>query len=405
MKLLYFIILCNLTLNAQNGIGIGTSTPHSSAVLELSAGNKGFLLPRVGLNSVTDITTVASPGNGLIIYNNGSGLLTSQSIYQWNGTLWKQLMDQSTSLNGDVINSFSSLTVKGIRNNPVLFTSLAAGQLLRFDGTTWVNSNDFSGQNWLLIGNSATSGSNFLGTIDDVKMTLKSNNQTYFEFGRRQTLGLTVAREDYTNDNQLVTHLRSALQFEAPNALTYKPMFFVNSLYNFRLKGSAASNDYFEIGAAGNVANSGSCEVIIGDEGDEPIVFQKLNASTAVEMMSMQGTGLNSQVRVGINKNAAAATSILEVKGSISKRITSVSADLILTDIHHTVVITGGTSTVTATLPAASTCQGRVYIIRNTSGSAKNISSYLNLAGVSIATLANNTTIWIQSDGTNWLLI
>lgn len=406
MRMFYVGMLVLLTSPFFSQIGVGTSTPNSSSVLDVSASNRGFLLPRVVLNSITDVTTVTAPVKGLIVYNRGTGGLAQEGLYVWNGLFWKPFAYHGTnSFGGDVSGFPGANTVVGIRNRPVVFaTTPSITQLLRFNGTNWVNSNDVSSQNWLMTGNVATSASNFLGTTDDTKMTLRSFNQSFFEFGRRQTLGLTQGYTDYTDNNQFVTHLLSAMQFEAPGAGSYKPMFFVNSNGNFRLKGSMAGDDYFEIGADG-VSNNGSFEFIVGDEGNEPIVFEKNNNTTSIEMLRLQGTGNNSEVRVGLNTNTAVANSVFQVNGSVSKSIVSVSANLTLSDAHHTVVFTGGASTVTATLPAANLVTGRTYVIRNTSGSVKNVSSYIDHLGVTVTTIANNSVIWLQSDGTNWISI
>jgi trimeric autotransporter adhesin len=63
-------------LMAQN-VGIGTVTPNASAMLEISAGNKGLLIPQVTLTDTRDITTIPSAANSLLIYNRataGSGI-------------------------------------------------------------------------------------------------------------------------------------------------------------------------------------------------------------------------------------------------------------------------------------------------------------------------------------------
>lgn len=53
MKLFYlFIILNCATLQAQ--VGIGTNEPHRSAALDIQSSDKGILVPRVELNSLTD---------------------------------------------------------------------------------------------------------------------------------------------------------------------------------------------------------------------------------------------------------------------------------------------------------------------------------------------------------------
>lgn len=60
------LLLVALTSHAQqDGVGIGTSSVDPSAILEVSATNKGVLLPRV--NDVTK--DIASPKDGLIAYD------------------------------------------------------------------------------------------------------------------------------------------------------------------------------------------------------------------------------------------------------------------------------------------------------------------------------------------------
>ncbi|MGE4514795.1 MAG: hypothetical protein AB7E26_13435 [Chryseobacterium sp.] len=75
----------------DNGqVGIGTSNPDASAVLDVSATNKGILLPRVALTNSTDQTTITSPATGLLVYNTattGSAPFNvSPGVYVNNGT-------------------------------------------------------------------------------------------------------------------------------------------------------------------------------------------------------------------------------------------------------------------------------------------------------------------------------
>jgi hypothetical protein len=62
--LLLFSVLL-FTLNANSQTGIGTTTPHASAKLEVSASDKGFLLPRM---TAAQRTAIANPANGLLVY-------------------------------------------------------------------------------------------------------------------------------------------------------------------------------------------------------------------------------------------------------------------------------------------------------------------------------------------------
>jgi hypothetical protein len=65
---------------AAGQVGIGTSSPAASAVLDVSSTTKGLLPPRL---SVTQRDAIASPAAGLTIYNTSSNKLNT-----WNGTSW-----------------------------------------------------------------------------------------------------------------------------------------------------------------------------------------------------------------------------------------------------------------------------------------------------------------------------
>jgi len=79
-------------LRAQNNVGIGTTTPHASALLDLTATDKGLLIPRVALVAANNGTTpVNGPATGLLVYNTGTGGLTPAGFYYWNGSQWVQI--------------------------------------------------------------------------------------------------------------------------------------------------------------------------------------------------------------------------------------------------------------------------------------------------------------------------
>lgn len=87
----------------DNGqIGIGTSSPDGSAALDIEANNKGLLIPRVSLTSTIDQTTVATPANGLIVYNTatttGTNAVEANYMYIWNGSFWGKLATSSNSI-------------------------------------------------------------------------------------------------------------------------------------------------------------------------------------------------------------------------------------------------------------------------------------------------------------------
>ncbi|MEO7310872.1 MAG: tail fiber domain-containing protein [Chitinophagaceae bacterium] len=82
MKRLLFILFVmqgSIRLQAQN-VGIGTSSPSASAMLEISSSSKGLLLPRVA-----DTSAVSSPAKGLVIYNNANN-----KLWYYDGSRWQQ---------------------------------------------------------------------------------------------------------------------------------------------------------------------------------------------------------------------------------------------------------------------------------------------------------------------------
>jgi hypothetical protein len=75
--------------NSTGQIGIGTTTPASSALLDVSSTSKGFLPPRM---SQTQRDAVASPAEGLTVYNTSTDRLNL-----WNGTAWTEVITGTTA--------------------------------------------------------------------------------------------------------------------------------------------------------------------------------------------------------------------------------------------------------------------------------------------------------------------
>lgn len=80
-------------------VGIGTLSPSKSAQLEVVANNKGILIPRVPLKSITDAVTISN-GNveSLLVFNtNPSGTL-KRGYYYWLDNKWNRVVND-TDLN------------------------------------------------------------------------------------------------------------------------------------------------------------------------------------------------------------------------------------------------------------------------------------------------------------------
>jgi hypothetical protein len=73
-----FLLFMAFSSLAQENVGINTASPDPSAALEISAEDKGLLIPRVA-----DTSAVSSPAKGLLIYD-----LSSESFKYFTGSIW-----------------------------------------------------------------------------------------------------------------------------------------------------------------------------------------------------------------------------------------------------------------------------------------------------------------------------
>ncbi len=74
---------------AQQNVGIGTNTPHPTALLELYSTSKGLLIPRM---TQAERDAISSPATGLLIYQTDN----TPGFYYWNGTAWIPLLSSSS---------------------------------------------------------------------------------------------------------------------------------------------------------------------------------------------------------------------------------------------------------------------------------------------------------------------
>ena len=92
MKKLLTIVIVLLTVyvNAQVKIGDNPATINGNSLLEMESANKGFLPPRVALNSLNAVAPLTGTvPAGMLVFSSG-GTLTD-GYYYWSGTDWKRL--------------------------------------------------------------------------------------------------------------------------------------------------------------------------------------------------------------------------------------------------------------------------------------------------------------------------
>lgn len=161
-KTIYLSILLGFstTVFAQtyNGsVGINTATPDASAALDIVSTNKGFLAPRIPLESSTDVLTIPSPATGLLVYNTGVAGLKYVGYVFWDGSQWK-------TFNGG---SLQAGTIGGLLCNAAALSPANYTALAPYNGTLNI---PYTG------GNSGVYPAMTIGPVNGLTATLPAGN-------------------------------------------------------------------------------------------------------------------------------------------------------------------------------------------------------------------------------------
>lgn len=139
--LVILIACCSTTATFPQNVGINTTgaTPNSSSMLDISATDKGLLIPRVPLSSITDAVTIATPANSLLVYNTNASMTGGQGTgYYYNsGTTAAPLWIKLTAANEAwLLKGNSGITSPAV---PVTYGTSTIGATENWMGTTDAN--------------------------------------------------------------------------------------------------------------------------------------------------------------------------------------------------------------------------------------------------------------------------
>lgn len=128
LRHLLLIVVFVIPFQLLSQTGIGTTTPHASAKLEVASDRQGFLPPRIALTAINSASPITSPATGLIIFNTATAGTTPNNVlpgyYYWDGSKWNGLVDQGS------LNSFSGFNPNYAQSNASAVSKSATGDII-----------------------------------------------------------------------------------------------------------------------------------------------------------------------------------------------------------------------------------------------------------------------------------
>ncbi len=126
------VVICfvMITSNVMAQFGIGTTTPDSSAKLELYSTSKGFLPPRV-----TNVDDINSPTYGLMVYEK-----LNKCIRFYKGSVWSDCIDNSPLCGEDITYENQTYGTVGIGNQCWMDENLNVGTEITLSNNATDNS-------------------------------------------------------------------------------------------------------------------------------------------------------------------------------------------------------------------------------------------------------------------------
>jgi hypothetical protein len=151
------------------------------------------------------------------------------------------------------------------------------------------------------------------------------------------------------------------------------------------------------------IYSTGNDFVIGNGTANKNVIFFNGGYSASNEKLRIHSSG-----NVGVA--TAAPTSSLHVTGSVAMSVTAKTASYTATANDHTIICNNTLAAITISLPTATGCAGRVYVIKKISGGLLNVT--IDPSGIETidGALTRILTIqydgvMVQSDGLNWVVI
>lgn len=130
ITLAFFLIL---TFTSYSQVGIGTTSPSPSSILDINSLDKGILVPRLDLENLLTADPVQNPEKSLLVWNtdfsNGG---VNEGYFFWNGSQWIKISAEKVRVFADKFNSNDVLVNA---NSPIAFDILNVSQSIQSEDT------------------------------------------------------------------------------------------------------------------------------------------------------------------------------------------------------------------------------------------------------------------------------
>ena len=261
---------------AQSNLGIGTAAPDASALVEMQSANKGALLPRLALQSLSDAATVAAPAAALLVFNTNAALPGGKGFYYNAGTpgapTWTRLNTGAAGA-GDNLGNHTATQALNLGANALVGSSFSIGSVVglgvRADGGLNIGENTVGNNIYMGyqtgLSNTSGTGNLFLGHNSGVANGLGISNLFLGNLsGRFNTsgdnnlfLGYQSGYSNQTGDNNVFLGYQSGY-----NSTGHRNLFIgTESGFN------TTSGDNLFMGYGSGRANlTGSGNVFVGNE-------------------------------------------------------------------------------------------------------------------------------------------
>ncbi len=441
---LFTYLLCSSAYAQDATINVTGIPANPSAILDIDASGlspkKGLLIPRVTFSQRAAMNPLPTPAQGLVVYQTDQvqGFYYNESLTT--STSWAFIGDSSWSLSGNA-GTYDGVNFIGtIDNSPLNFRwgtisqsgSTVIGYGARGGPTNTAFGfqslfNNYSGQYNTAAGyralytfNNAVTG-NYNTALGYTALYYTGNRNTGIgtgSVGRGGTdnTGAGTASIQVTFGIQNSSFGAQSLQSNTAgnyNTVAGKITLVNNTSGSYNTVTGTAAFRYNTIGSY-NVGLGGWADASSSNISGNYKICIGYNSSAgtnnnAIAIGKQSWAGQNTIALGGINADlinvgvgVSNPNSRLEVQGSLSLAILATSANISLNGTMHTIIITGS-GAIMLTLPTASSCRGRRYVIVNQSPVMSTTSTgYINYAGLSTTMIEASNILWIQSDGINW---